>query len=278
MVRLSEEDRGWTDLALVTTGVFVTILYVGTWWRDNFGNDEWVKRIQLKDLLPHWHPASWISIGLVTALFVVVRASHRIYARSAKNLLSLQKQLYDRQFDPLPATGPQVRLIADSEPSLGPIEQLQLITVSTSQAIFNIAFQPARLETGIFVVWDPNSIDALEPGERVILKPLVLATKDGKPTAPCDSLAGVVALHQSVRSRSKASNAYDLGNIVFSCEDLAQQRYLITIRATLDLLGINLTVVALNRVRIGSRPHNRPLDSDPQSWWFTKKPDHESYR
>jgi hypothetical protein len=248
-------EPNWT---LATTGFLVTILYVGTWWRDNFGSDEWVKRLQLKSLLPHWHPAWWISIGLTVGFVVVVRASHQIYERSADDVLSLRKQLHDRQYDPLPVTAPQVRLIADSEPSLEPIDQLQLTNVSTSHAIFNIVFQPVRLGTGIFVVWQPNAIDVFEPGERVILKPLILATKDGQPTGPCDSLSGIAALHQSIRSRSKASNAYDIGNLAFSCEDSAQQRYLVTIKATLDLLGINLTVVDLNRVRIGSRPSIQP--------------------
>lgn len=260
----SNDYRGWWAYlkkiaiepiwVLVTTGLVVTTLYVGTWWRDNFASDEWVKRLQLKSVLPHWHPAWWIGIGLVVVLFVAVRASHRIYVESAGVVASLKKQISDKQFDPLPATAPQVRLISDSDPSLGPIDRLQLINVSSSQVIFNIVFQPVRLEIGIFVVWNPNAVDVLAPGERVILAPLVLATKDGAPTGPCDSLSGVAALHEAIRSRSKASNAYEIGNIAFSCEDGAQQRYLVTIRATLDLLGINLTVVDLNRVRIGSRP------------------------
>lgn len=239
---------------LITTGVVVTILYVGTWWRDNFASDEWVKRLQLKNILPHWHPAWWVSIGLVVVLFVVVRASRLIYNESVETALVIRKQLSDRRFDPLPPTAPQVRLIADSDPSLGPIDQLQLINVSTSEAIFNIVFQPVRLESGVFITWYPSSIDVLAPGDRTILKPLVLATRDGTPTGPCDTLSGVIALHTSVRSRSKASNAYDIGNIAFSCEDAVQQRYLVTIRATLDLIGINLTVIDLNRIRIGSRP------------------------
>ncbi len=239
---------------LITTGVVVTILYVGTWWRDNFASDEWVKRLQLKNILPYWPPAWWVSIGLVIVLFVVVRASRQIYKESVETALAIRKQSSDRQFDPLPPTAPQVRLIADSDSSLGPIDQFQLINVSTSEAIFNIVFQPVRLESGVFITWYPSSVDVLAPGDRTILKPLVLATKDGTPTGPCDSLEGVIALHTSIRSRSKASNAFDIGNIAFSCEDAVQQRYLVTIRATLDLLGINLTVVDLNRVRIGSRP------------------------
>lgn len=260
----SNDYRGWWAYlkkiaiepiwALATTGLVVTILYVGTWWRDNFASDEWVKRLQLRSVLPHWHPAWWVCIGLAVTLFVVVRASHRIYAECAGVLASVRKQLNDRQFDPLPPTAPQVRLISDSDPSLGPIDRLQLINVSPSQVIFNIVFQPVRLEIGVFVVWYPNAVDVLAPGERVILTPLVFATKDGAPTGPCDSLSGVAALHGAIRSGSKASNAYEIGNIAFSCEDAAQQRYLVTIRATLDLLGINLTVVDLNRVRIGSRP------------------------
>lgn len=259
----SDDYRGWWAYLkkiviepvweLVTTGLIVTILYVATWWRDNFASNEWVKRLQLKSVLPHWHPAWWVAIGLAFALFVVVRASHQIYAECAGTVTSLRKQLNDRQFDPLPPTAPQVRLISDSDPSLGPIERLQLINMSPSQVIYNIAFQPVRLEIGVFVVWYPNAVDVLAPRERVTLKPLVLATQDGTPTGPCESLSGVAALHEAIRSRSKTSNAYEFGNIEFSCEDAAQQRYLVTIRATLDLPGINLTVVDLNRVRIGSR-------------------------
>jgi hypothetical protein len=240
--------------ALVTTGIFVTVLYVGTWWRDNFGTDEWVKRLQLKYVLPHWHPVWWVTIGLVVVLFTVIKASRGLYADQVQDVMSLRKVLADRQFEPLPLTSPQVRLIAESEPSLGRIEQFLFINVSTSQVIFNIVFQPVRLENGIFVVWNPQSIDVLEPGERIAVRPLVLATKDGSQTGPCDSLSGVVALHQAIRSRSKARKAYDIGNIVFTCEDTAQQRYLVTLRVAIDFLGSNMTVVDINRVRIGSRP------------------------
>lgn len=246
--------------ALVSTGVAVTILYVGTWWRDNFASDEWVKRLQLKNILPHWHPAWWVSIGLAVILFVVVRSSYRVYKECADDAFSLRKQLYDSQFDPLPTTAPLVRLIADSEPDLGPIDRLQLINVSMSQVIFNIVFQPAQLDNGVFVVWNPNTVDVLEPGERVILNPLVLATKDGSQLGACDSVSGVAALHQSIRSRSKASNGYDIGKIAFSCEDAGQLRYLVTIKATLNLMGNRLTVTDLDRIRIGSRPSAQSRD------------------
>jgi hypothetical protein len=245
----------WT---LFTTGIFVTVLYVGTWWRDNFGSEAWVKRLQLKYVLPHWHPVWWVSIGLVVVLFAIVRASHRLYADQIQEVMSLRKALADRQFEPLPVTSPQVRLIAESEPGLGQIDGFLLTNVSTSQMIFNIIFQPVRLENGIFVVWHPQSIDILEPRQGIDLRPLVLATKDGSQTGPCDSLSGVAALHRAIKSRSKASNAYDIGKIAFTCEDTAQQRYLVTVRVAINFLGSNITVTDIDRVRIGSRPTIHP--------------------
>lgn len=245
----------WT---LVTTGIIVTLLYVGTWWRDNFGTDEWVKRLQLKHLLPHWNPAWWVCIGLAVVLIVVVKASHRLYANCAQDAISLRKSLLDRQFEPLAVTAPQVRLISETEPYLGPIEQFLLINVSTTHSIFNILFQPVRLENGIFVVWNPNSVAVLQPGERITLRPTVLATRSDSSTGPMDSSSGVDALHQAIRSRSQASNEYDIGGIAFSCEDASQQRYLVTLRVAIDLSGLNMTVIDTNRVRIGSRPSVHP--------------------
>lgn len=69
-----------------------TALAVGTWWRDNFASAEWQRRLALKGLTPHWHPAWWVCIGLVVIVFVVIRASHRLWLIEHAQVEALEKQ------------------------------------------------------------------------------------------------------------------------------------------------------------------------------------------
>ncbi|HEV2324712.1 MAG TPA: hypothetical protein VGS10_12240 [Terracidiphilus sp.] len=66
----------WEFLA---TGGFFTFLFVMTWWRDNFASDVWKRRLELKGLLPHWHPAVWLTVGIFCLLFLVLRRTYDLW-------------------------------------------------------------------------------------------------------------------------------------------------------------------------------------------------------
>jgi hypothetical protein len=88
---VSEEpkiDGWWTYLKAVlfrpiweflTVGALFTFLFVATWWRDNFASSEWKERLELKVLLPHWHPAIWLCVCLLVLWFVALRHAFHLW-------------------------------------------------------------------------------------------------------------------------------------------------------------------------------------------------------
>jgi hypothetical protein len=137
---------------------------------------------------------------------------------------------------------------------MGPIQRLQLINQSRTEPIYNIQFQPVQLQPGILVVWLPNELDVLGAGERVVLTPSVLATVNGTATGAMKQALGVQSLYEAVRTRTKASADYNIGDISFSCEDSVQHRYLVKLRVAVSTSGATLRVLDTERLRIGSRP------------------------
>jgi hypothetical protein len=79
--------RTWEFLA---TGTVFTFLFVATWWRDNFASDQWKRRLELKGLLPPWHPMSWLCIGLLLVIYLIVSRSYELWKMQSEELASLR--------------------------------------------------------------------------------------------------------------------------------------------------------------------------------------------
>jgi hypothetical protein len=77
----------WEFLA---TGTFFTFLFVATWWRDNFASEEWKHRLELKGLFPQWPPVSWLCIGQLLLICLILRRAYEIWKRQTEELATLR--------------------------------------------------------------------------------------------------------------------------------------------------------------------------------------------
>jgi hypothetical protein len=138
-----------------TVGGFFTLLFVSTWWRDTFASEDWKKRLELRGLLPHWHPAWWLCIALVVLAYLVARNGFTLWKEQAEENVKLRGTGGIRQNEGLPLTAPQVSLLATSQPEMGFIKELLLRNLSPDP-MYNLAFQSVQLREKAFVRWNPK--------------------------------------------------------------------------------------------------------------------------
>lgn len=142
---------------LLTTGTLFTLLSVTTWWRDNFASEAWKKKLELKGLLPHWHPAIWLCIGLVVLLMVVIQRAFRLW-RQQKNELAVHRA------KPIP------EFVIDLAREEDEVVGFKIRNV-WSQNLYNVSIANINSRVGEIAWWE-NYFPCLEArnGEKV-LKP-----------------------------------------------------------------------------------------------------------
>jgi hypothetical protein len=136
---------------LMTTGAVFTLSSVGTWWRDNFASEEWKKRLELSGILPRWHPAWWVCIGLVVLILVLVRASHRLWKIEHEQLVKLKTE-------PIPEL--VISLVNNNR---GDTQGIELKNVSQTDNLHNVLVAQFKCAVGE-VSWSPGSIPYLQAG------------------------------------------------------------------------------------------------------------------
>jgi hypothetical protein len=230
-----------------TVGGFFTFLFVGTWWRDNFASDEWKRKLELKGIIPQWHPAWWLCIGLLIILLLAVRESYRLWLKAEQANEGLRKAIAASKSEPLPVTAPQVSLKSETAESL-PIRRLLLSNISRTEPIYNIVFQPVRLKDGANVIWIGEEQQLLSPGSRMALGPILFLTD-----SYVKEFKGVESVVKFLQLDG-LKPSYDIGPIAFTCEDGVQNRYLVTFRVEVTSGGNRMNVKDIERIRIGSRP------------------------
>jgi hypothetical protein len=134
------EITGWWSFLLavvlkptwefVTTSTIFLFLATATWIRDNFASEEWKRKLELKGLLPHIHPAWWLCIGIVILLLLVVKESHGLWKEQLDRSEELQKAEELRRSEPLPVTAPQVTLLSETAPEVGKVRRVILRNLS----------------------------------------------------------------------------------------------------------------------------------------------------
>jgi hypothetical protein len=150
--------------------------------------------------------------------------------------------------EPLLLTAPQVEL--DSETTSDyPMTRLLLRNISQTEPIFNIYFQPVRPGTDIYVSWIAGNQAVLQPMTQMPIGPLVMKANGQLAT----EFKGVYSIVELLK-KEKVASAYNIGPVSFSCEDRAQNRYLVTFTVEVSFSARTMRVVDLDRRRIGSRP------------------------
>ncbi len=228
----------------------MTLLFVSTWWRDNFASEEWKEKLELTRLLPNWHPAWWLCIGFAILLLLVVRESHRLWLAQCKINETLVEAAEIRANEGLPQTAPQVKLTSDRQPEMGSIERLILRNLS-NDPIYNLVFQSIRLREGVHVIWKPSDIPVLEGETGYLIAPALIRDIGGNAM----EFNLVTSIIQFLRAESNRPT-YDIGGVSFSCEDKVQNRYLVRFQAEINFQGNTLTVKDCERVLIGNRPNS----------------------
>ncbi len=141
----------------LTTGALFTFLFVTTWWRDNFASDQWKKKLELKGLLPHWHPAIWLCFGLMLMLVFVLWRGFQL-SNEQENAIGLYRA------KPIP------EFVIDLAKEGDEVVGFKIRNVS-SQNLFNVAIVNIKSRVGEIAWWE-NFFPCLEAriGEK-ILKP-----------------------------------------------------------------------------------------------------------
>ncbi len=139
------------------------------------------------------------------------------------------------------------------------MRSLLLQNISTTENLYNLIFQPVSHPSGMFIIWEPKSVDVLPAKGQLPITPMAHVIKDG---GTLESYSNVSSIHALLAEKG-AQLQYDLGPVAFSCEDGRQNRYLVTFTVFLNRGGNMVTVTDLDRKRIGSRPS-----------WFMPGPGH----
>jgi hypothetical protein len=72
------------------TGTFFASLFVATWWRDNLASDEWKRRVESRGTLPHRLPTTWLCVGLLALICLILRHTYKIWEDQAKELVAFR--------------------------------------------------------------------------------------------------------------------------------------------------------------------------------------------
>jgi hypothetical protein len=229
-------------------GVVMTTIYAATWIRDNILSEELQKKYATQKLLPHWQLEAWALAFGALALCSVIRNGFLAWRSERAKCETLQGDLANLKEEPLPRTAPQVAL---ESTTLGdfPITRLLLRNISQTEPIFNICFQPVKPGKDIHVKWMADNQAVLQPTTAMQIWPLVMDSTKRLVT----EFRGVYSLIELLRKERTAAG-YDIGPIAFSCEDRVQNRYLVTFTVTVSYSARTMTVVDLDRRRVGSRP------------------------
>lgn len=233
-----------------TVGGIFTFLFVTTWWRDNFASEDLKKMLELRVILPHWHPAWWLCIALAVLVYLVARNSFALWTEQSDANRRLRSAGGVRQNEGLPMTAPQVNLLALTRPEMGSIEQLLLRNLS-SDPLYNLAFQPVKLSDTLYVNWMPNDIALFEGSSSVVISLMFTRVAEGGSAMQFGGISQLMRLLKQGENRL----TYSIGNVAFSCEDKVQNRYLVTFTVEVNFQGNTLILKDTEKVLIGNRPN-----------------------
>jgi hypothetical protein len=99
------------------------------------------------------------------------------------------------------------------------------------------------------VNWIADNQTVLQPMTQMPIGPLVMKANGQLAT----EFKGVYSIVELLK-KEKVASAYDIGPVSFSCEDRAQNRYLVTFTVEVSFSARTMRVIDLDRRRIGSRP------------------------
>lgn len=227
----------------ITTGTVATLLYVVTWWRDNTESKAHAEAQDIRRIIPHWSPWIWICIGLVILLYLAIRASYALWNEQQRTIELLI------QPEELPATAPQVALRSETGAGAGPIERLMLWNISGTEHLYNLSFRPAKNSLATYIAWKPTWLDKLQAGEQTPITAMAFVRDERNKV---QTYSGLPAIHSMLTKRG-VMQAYDVGPVVFECEDGRQNRYVVTFQVSLNQDGDELTVHDLDKKFIGVR-------------------------
>ncbi len=188
----------------LSVGAFFTCLFVASWWRDNFASQEWKERLELRGLLPHWHPAIWLCVCLLVLSFVALRHAFHLWQQQ-------QVALAEYRVKPIPEF--VIDIAKEGEEVVG-----FKIRNTSSQNLYSVGIANMQTRVGE-VSWDENFFPCLDArnGERV-LKPCSMPGQWAR-------FHDVPTLLQAFQEQSGDNYPEDVGTIAVWAEDADGTRY-----------------------------------------------------
>ncbi|MGD0294746.1 MAG: hypothetical protein ABSB30_12915 [Terracidiphilus sp.] len=203
-----------------TTGTFFTFVFAATWWRDNFASKEALEKWDLRRVIPQLHPAWWLVIGFVVILFLSIRASRKLWGIEHSHVVALSKSRI------LPSSAPEIAIDEDREASLGLPVSLHLQNVSKLDNIFRVEVQPLHFDE-FFVMWEPSSIQVMQPGSIHVLRPRCIKAENG-PLVELGYGIGEIGRVLYSKQANPNPNHYPFMTFSITCEDKMNNRYVIS--------------------------------------------------
>jgi hypothetical protein len=191
----------WEFLA---TGTFFTFLFVATWWRDNFASEEWKHRLELKGFLPHWLPATWLSVGLLLLMCLILRRTYELWKLQVEELAVFRMK---------PAPEFVIDFAREDEEVIG----FKLKNTSP-QNLYNIAIVNIPSRIGDIGWWDNHFTFLAACTGEIILRP---SSRIGNAIRFQD----VPALRKALQDTPGGENPETVGTLTIFAEDAEGNRY-----------------------------------------------------
>lgn len=192
---------------LLTTGAVFTLLSVLTWWRDNFASDDWKSRLELKGILPHWHPAWWICIWLIVIIIQIMSESYRLWQKEHEGL--------EKLLNTLPDSAPELEVFIARGENKRFSEAITLRNVSRDniQDFQVLLFRISHLVIG----WKPMFSGILEARREISLLPFIAFIEDGFEIRKFEGLSALLA--EAIKVVGKERENMEIGEIRIRCRD-----------------------------------------------------------